>query len=72
MTRLDDYGLRGLCGNPSITLKGKQNDIRYKRFTVAYDDFKALHHTNDLGAFYRWLFEEANPMDPVPTDISQK
>lgn len=71
MTRLDDYGLRGLCGNPNITLKGEQNKIRHERFEKAFRDFKALYQTNDLSAFYRWLFEGTNPMESDLNNTSQ-
>lgn len=57
MARIDDYGLRGLCGDPSHMLKGNESQIRFERFTKAYKDFQELYNNNDLGAFYDWLFE---------------
>lgn len=57
MARIDDYGLRGLCGNPENTLKGDENKIRFERFSKAYKDFQDQFDNNDLGAFYDWLFE---------------
>ena len=58
MARIDDYGLRGLCGDRETMLKGDQSKIRYERFTKAYRDFQEQFNNNDLGAFYRWLFEK--------------
>lgn len=57
MARIDDYGLRGLCGDPNHMLKGNESQIRFERFTKAYKDFQELYNNNDLGAFYDWLFE---------------
>ena len=51
MARIDDYGLRGLCGEPGQVLKGNESQIRFERFTKAYKDFQGMYNNNYLGAF---------------------
>lgn len=66
MARIDDYGLRGLCGEPNQVLKGNESQIRFERFTKAYKDFQGMYNNNDLGAFYDWLFERDKTKIQMP------
>lgn len=66
MARLDDYGLRGLCGVSGTLLKGDEVKIRYERTKVAIADWKKESNSNNLGDFYQRLFEGTSPADPAP------
>lgn len=55
MSRLDDFGLRGLVME-NTTLSSAQDKERWKRTQVALEVFrKETKHPNDIAEFYKWL-----------------
>lgn len=64
MARLDDYGLRGLCGIPGKKIKDSESKIRFVRTQKALEDWREGDNKNNLAEFYEWLFEGTNPADP--------
>ena len=55
MSRLDDFGLRGLVME-NTTLSSAQDKERWKRTQVALEAFrKETKHPNDIAEFYKRL-----------------
>lgn len=63
MARLDDYGLRGLCGVPGKKIKDSESKLRFERTQKALEDWRDGENKNNLNEFYEWLFEGTNPVD---------
>lgn len=57
MSKVDDYGLRGLVGDSAKALSAAESKDRFEKTQKALADWRAKGGEGTLGDFYDWLLQ---------------